>query len=60
VRSAWKGPPAPARKLALAGTPPQPRYSLASLALNFLLYPARVNRSQVCGLGFKALYVDQL
>ena len=25
VRSAWTGPPAPARKLALAGTPPQPR-----------------------------------
>ena len=27
VRSAWTGPPAPARKLALAGTPAQPRYA---------------------------------
>ena len=27
VRSAWTGPPAPARKLALAGTPAQPRFT---------------------------------
>ena len=27
VRSAWTGPPAPARKLALAGTPAQPRFA---------------------------------
>ena len=27
VRSAWTGPPAPAHKLALAGTPAQPRYA---------------------------------
>ena len=27
VRSAWAGPPAPARKLALAGTPAQPRFA---------------------------------
>ena len=28
VRSAWTGPPAPARQLALAGTPAQPRFAL--------------------------------
>ena len=27
VRLAWTGPPAPARKLALAGTPAQPRFA---------------------------------
>ena len=27
VRSAWTGPPAPARKLALAGTPAQPHFT---------------------------------
>ena len=27
VRSAWTGPPAPDRKLALAGTPAQPPYA---------------------------------
>ena len=27
VQSAWTGPPAPARKLALAGTPAQPRFA---------------------------------
>ena len=27
VRSAWTGPLAPARKLALAGTPAQPRFT---------------------------------
>ena len=27
VRSAWTGPPAPAHKLALAGTPAQPRFA---------------------------------
>ena len=27
VQSAWTGPPAPARRLALSGTPAQPRFS---------------------------------
>ena len=27
VQSAWTGPPAPAHKLALAGTPAQPRFT---------------------------------
>ena len=41
VRSAWTGPLAPARKLALAGTPAQPRKPCCFAPLQEKKYQAR-------------------
>ena len=56
VRLAWTGSPAPARKLTLAGTPPQPSYA----PLQVLFESGLIIRSYSDGLTFPIKNVKDL